>query len=106
LLILEFFANRLEPYFDESNISGPLQIKVASPDFTDWQNIDWSTLSPLMANASISPGGFSGSTAGGDESFYDPNAGYVRFLYPGILVTITQSLLICADAWRLGFPPQ
>lgn len=60
---------------------GPLQVKVASPDFTDWQNVDWSTLSPLMSNASISPGGFAGPSMGGDEVFFDFSAGYVRFPY-------------------------
>ncbi|KAF2682756.1 hypothetical protein K458DRAFT_54724 [Lentithecium fluviatile CBS 122367] len=67
---------RLEPNLDESYTSGPLQVQVASPDFTDWQNIDWSALSPLMSNLSIPPGGFSGATIGGDETFYDFSADY------------------------------
>jgi hypothetical protein len=80
LLILEFPTHRLEP-FDEANTSGPLQVKVASPDFTDWQNIDWSALSPLMGNANISPGSFAGPSVAGDEVVFDFSAGYVRFIY-------------------------
>jgi len=80
---------------------GPLQVKVASPNFTDWQNIDWSALSPLMSSASISPEGFTGPSMSGDEIIYDFGVGYVRFHYPDY-----SSLLIYADSWHIDFSPQ
>lgn len=45
-------VGRLEPSYDESSTAGPLQGKVNSPDFTDWQNIDWSALTAPAETAS------------------------------------------------------
>lgn len=66
-----------------AGMAGPLQVRVASPDFSDWQNIDWSTLDPLMGNASMSPrlpGSVLTPSMGGNEGLYDFGPGFVSFL--------------------------
>jgi hypothetical protein len=59
---------RLEPFFDETENVGPLQTHVSEPDFTDWQNIDWSMLS---IHNPTTPRDGSNAPAGGSESLYD-----------------------------------
>ncbi|KAJ4345885.1 uncharacterized protein N0V89_012021 [Didymosphaeria variabile] len=67
---------RLEPSFDE-NAAGPLQGKVNSPDFTDWQNIDWSTLTSSITETITSPGGFMGSPFEGNNGLFESGNGFV-----------------------------
>jgi hypothetical protein len=74
----------LEPFSDDSK--GPLQTQVASPDFTDWQNIDWSVLTPFNEGV-VSPGGSSGilPEIGGDDLLYGICPNYVSSSLPQIL---------------------
>ncbi|KAF2634912.1 hypothetical protein P280DRAFT_412585 [Massarina eburnea CBS 473.64] len=88
--------NRLEPPLDESSTVGPLQVQVASPDFTDWQNIDWP---PNNEDTTL------GSSAGspslrGHEALYDFGSGFVSTLLLGLVGLFT---LMHADAFQ-SFP--
>ncbi|KAF2442003.1 hypothetical protein P171DRAFT_59596 [Karstenula rhodostoma CBS 690.94] len=67
---------RLEPSFDTGTV-GPLQGKVNSPDFTDWQNVDWSTLTSPAAETMFSPGGFMASPVDGSNGLFDSGNGFV-----------------------------
>ncbi|KAF9735703.1 hypothetical protein PMIN01_05618 [Paraphaeosphaeria minitans] len=68
---------RLKPSFDfGAGTAGPLQGKVNSPDFTDWQNIDWSTLGISTAETMASPGEFVGSPVE-ETGLFDPGNGVV-----------------------------
>jgi hypothetical protein len=94
---------RLEPSFD-AGIAGPLQGKVNSPDFTDWQNIDWSALGSPAAEMISSPGGFMTSPVEGNNGLFEPGNGFVSSLRT-TLGCITQCLLMAADAWRSRSSP-
>lgn len=67
---------RLEPSYDESSTAGPLQGKVNSPDFTDWQNIDWSTLTTPVETAS-SLDEFMASPIDGGSGLFEPGSSFV-----------------------------
>ncbi|KAF1975272.1 hypothetical protein BU23DRAFT_81123 [Bimuria novae-zelandiae CBS 107.79] len=68
---------RLEPSYDESSTAGPLQGKVNSPDFTDWQNIDWSTLTSPITETTASPGVYMGSPVEGSNGLFESGNGFV-----------------------------
>ncbi|KAF1996704.1 hypothetical protein P154DRAFT_307321 [Amniculicola lignicola CBS 123094] len=64
---------RLEPYADNScNAVGPLQFQVAEPDFTDWRNVNWVSLS---TESHVSEGG---PSSHGGEDLYDFGAAYLH----------------------------
>lgn len=66
---------RFGPSSDDFNTIGPLQTQVAEPNYTDWQNVDWTTLS----YGTQFPGAFGGPAAGVESSSgLAPNANQVR----------------------------
>jgi hypothetical protein len=87
---------RLEPSFD-AGIAGPLQGEVNSPDFTDWQNIDWSALVSPGAGMVSSPRGCMTSAVEGNNGLFESGHGFVSALRT-TLACITQCLLTTADA--------
>ncbi|PVI08082.1 hypothetical protein DM02DRAFT_690515 [Periconia macrospinosa] len=67
---------------DEANTVGPLQVRVASPEFVDWQEIDWSILTPFnnehaQSSGSNMAGNGSEPGAGSEEPLYEFGSGYV-----------------------------
>lgn len=80
-------TGRLDSSCDESNTAGPLQDKVNSPNFTDWQNIDWSTLA--TSETVSAPGGYARSPIDGSNGLFESSSGFVS-VFCDALYLITQ----------------
>lgn len=65
---------RLEPAFHETSVAGPLQGNVNSPDFSDWQKIDWSTLATPTTDL---PGGNMSPPIDGNNGLFESGNGFV-----------------------------
>jgi hypothetical protein len=77
--------NRLEPFCD-SVLAGPLQARVATPDFADWRNVDWSDVRLHSKKPRLSPGGFLTSTEIRlDDILYDFSSDRVCIASPCLL---------------------